>query len=76
MRQDKLHLNEWSGRLLDELESEESPRYPLLAVTAKLGLKNWLIYRAMRAEPKHSSASASRFLIFPKRQHSSDKRSE
>jgi hypothetical protein len=49
MGQDKLHLNDWIVQLallIDDLESEREPRRRLISLTARLGLKNWLVYRA------------------------------
>jgi hypothetical protein len=62
MGQDKLHLNDWIvqlARLIDDLESEREPRRRLISLTARLGLKNWLVYRAMTPEPRLLSTSPS-----------------
>jgi len=70
MGQDKLHLNDWIvrlARLLDDLESEREPRRRLISLTARLGLKNWLVYRAMTPEPRLLSPSQPRLSLVPKK---------
>lgn len=68
MGQDTLHLNDWIvrlARLIDDLESERVPRRPLISLTARLGLKNWLVYRAMTPEPR--LLSEPRLSLVPKK---------
>jgi len=68
MGQDTLHLNDWIvrlARLIDDLESERVPRCRLISLTARLGLKNWLVYRAMTPEPR--LLSQPRLSLVPKK---------
>jgi hypothetical protein len=70
MRQDKLQLNDWNlrlARLIDDLEAKREPRRRLISLTARLGLKNWLVYRALTPEPRLLSPSQPRLSLVPKK---------
>jgi hypothetical protein len=69
MGQEKMHFDEWIdriGRLIEELESEPRPRRPLTSLTARQGLQNWLVYRAISVE---SPAAPPRISILHKSGH-------
>jgi hypothetical protein len=68
MRRDKLNLNDWIARLARlnrDLESERKPRCRLTSLTVRLGLKNWLVYRAMTHEPGFLSSPLPGISLVP-----------
>jgi hypothetical protein len=70
MRREKLNLNDWIARLAglnEELESERQLPRRLMSLTARLGLKNWLVYRAMTLEPGLLSPSLPRLALVAKK---------